>query len=187
MKKNRQEEIRQKGFRMADGRRSYYSGPIPLNNASIKIGKQTLQDAILDLGYLKKVNGKLGNKHLVLKALWEKDLDTLREISNYFYRTNGIYFRVVNSFATLFRYDWYVAPEVTDEKIKEDKILEDFTKVLSFLDESEIAENCSEIALEVLINGAYYGYLTDSRSCIALQQLPIRYCRSRFKVNGRAL
>jgi hypothetical protein len=185
MKKNRQEEIRQKGFRMADGRRSYYSGPVPLNNASIKIGKQTLQDAILDLGYLKKVNGKLGNKHLVLKALWEKDLDTLREISNYFYRTNGIYFRVVNSFATLFRYDWYVAPEVTDEKIKEDKILEDFTKVLGFLDESEIAETCSEMALEVLINGAYYGYLTDSRSCIALQQLPIRYCRSRFKVNGR--
>ena len=185
MKKNRQEEIRQKGFRMADGRRSYYSGPIPLNNASIKIGKQTLQDAILDLGYLKKVNGKLGNKHLVLKALWEKDLDTLREISNYFYRTNGIYFRVVNSFATLFRYDWYVAPEVTDEKIKEDKILEDFNKVLGFLDESEIAENCAEIALEVLINGAYYGYLTDSRNCIALQQLPIKYCRSRFKVNGR--
>ena len=185
MKKNRQEEIRQKGFRMADGRRSYYSGPVPLNNASIKIGKQTLQDAILDLGYLKKVNGKLGNKHLVLKALWEKDLDTLREISNYFYRTNGIYFRVVNSFATLFRYDWYVAPEVTDEKIKEDKILEDFNKVLGFLDESEIAENCSEMALEVLINGAYYGYLTDSRNSIALQQLPIRYCRSRFKVNGR--
>ena len=80
MKKNRQEEIRQKGFRMADGRRSYYSGPVPLNNASIKIGKQTLQDAILDLGYLKKINGKLGNKFLVLKALWEKDLDTLREI-----------------------------------------------------------------------------------------------------------
>lgn len=185
MKKNRQEEIRQKGFRMADGRRSYYAGPVPLNNASIKIGKQTLQDAILDLGYLKKVNGKLGNKHLVLKALWEKDLDTLREISNYFYRTNGIYFRVVNSFATLFRYDWYVAPEVTDEKIKEDKILEDFNKVLGFLDESEIAENCSEMALEVLINGAYYGYLTDSRNSIVLQQLPIRYCRSRFKVNGR--
>lgn len=185
MKKNRQEEIRQKGFRMVDSRRSYYSGPVPLNNSSIKIGKQTLQDAILDLGYLKKVNGKLGNKHLVLKALWEKDLDTLREISNYFYRTNGIYFRVVNSFATLFRYDWYVAPEVIDENAKEDKILEDFTKVLSFLDESEIAKTCEEIALEVLINGAYYGYLTDSPNSIVLQQLPIKYCRSRFKVNNR--
>ena len=65
---NRQEEIRKKGFRMG---RAYYEGP-PLNNASIKIGKQTLQDAILDLGYLRKVNGKLGNKHLVLKALWKK-------------------------------------------------------------------------------------------------------------------
>ena len=124
--KSRQEEIRQKGFRMADQRRSYYAGPVPLNNASIKIGKQTLQDAILDLGYLKKVNGKLGNKFLVLKALWEKDLNTLREISNYFYRTNGIYFRVVNSFATIFRYDWFIAPEVKDENAKEDKILEDF-------------------------------------------------------------
>lgn len=178
---NRQEEIRKKGFRMG---RAYYEGP-PLNNASIKIGKQTLQDAILDLGYLRKVNGKLGNKHLVLKALWEKDLDTLREISNYFYRTNGIYFRVVNSFATLFRYDWYVAPEVLDEKVKEDKILEDFTKILSFLDESEISENCADIALEVLINGAYYGYLTDSKNSIVLQQLPIKYCRSRYKVNNR--
>lgn len=183
--KSRQEEIRQKGFRMADQRRSYYAGPVPLNNASIKIGKQTLQDAILDLGYLKKVNGKLGNKFLVLKALWEKDLDTLREISNYFYRTNGIYFRVVNSFATIFRYDWFVAPEVSDEKVKEDKILEDFNKILNFLDDSEVARNCAEIALEVLINGAYYGYLTDSPNSIALQQLPVKYCRSRFKVNGR--
>ena len=183
--KNRQEEIRQKGFRMADSRRSYYAGPIPLNNSSIKIGKQTLQDAILDLGYLKKINGKLGNKFLVLKALWEKDLDTLREISNYFYRTNGIYFRVVNSFATLFRYDWFIAPEVIDEKIKEDKILSDYTKILNFLDDSEIARNCAEIALEVLINGAYYGYLVDSPNSISLQQLPVKYCRSRFKVNGR--
>ena len=180
----RQEDIHAKGFKMYN--RAYrYEGPTPKDFNSIKIGKQSLQDAILDLGYLKKVSGKLGSKHLVLKALWEKDLDTLREVSNYFYRTNGIYFRVVNSFATLFRYDWYVSIEVNDEKITEDKILPDFIKTLNFLDNSEIARNSTEIALEVLINGAYYGYLVDDSQAITLQQLPIKYCRSRYKVNGR--
>lgn len=172
---NRQAEIHSKGFRINT----------PLNYRSIKIGKQTLQDAILDLGSLKKVNSKLGNKYLILKALWEKDLDTLREISNYFYRTNGIYFRVVNSNATLFRYDWYITPEVFDEKVKEDKIIAEYTNILSFLDESEITSTCDEISTEVILNGAYYGYLIDSPNAIVLQQLPIKYCRSRFKVNGK--
>ena len=178
----RQVDIHSKGFKM----NRYAGDPAPMEySRSIKIGKQTLQDAILDLGYLKKVNSKLGNKHLILKALWERDLDTLREISNYFYRTNGIYFRAVNSFATLFRYDWYITPDITDEKISEDKILTDYTRTLNFLDESEISKNCSEMALEVLINGAFYGYLVDDQNAINLQQLPIKYCRSRFKVNGR--
>ena len=181
---NRQKDIHTKGFRI-NNRRYAYEGPIPSQHSSIKLGKQTLQDAILDLGYLKKVNGKLGNKHLVLKALWEKDLDTLREISNYFYRTNGIYFRVVSSFSTLFRYDWYVAPDIFDDKVSEDKILKEFLTVLDFLDESEVAKNCEDIILEVLLNGAYYGYLIDNPSAITLQQLPIKYCRSRYKVNGR--
>lgn len=177
----RQDKIHDKGFRLQN-RTPHYA---PAEYSKIKIGKQTLQDAILDLGYLKKINGKLGNKYLVLKALWEKDLDTLREISNYFYRTNGIYFRVANSFATLFRYDWFITPEVFDEKVKEDKILDDFSKILNFLDDSVIAETCADIALEVIINGAYYGYLVDDPKRISLQQLPINYCRSRYQINGR--
>lgn len=178
---NRQEEIRSKGFRI----KNISEGYAPYHYNSIRLGKQVLSDAIMDLGYLKKINSKLGNKHLVLKALWERDLDTLREISNYFYRTNGIYFRVINSFATLFRYDWYVAPEVIDESVKEDKILTEFTKILNFLDDSEIAANCEDIALETLINGAYYGYLVDNPNIISLQQLPVKYCRSRYKTNGK--
>lgn len=173
----RQTDIRNKGFRMPN--RGNY------NYSSIRLNKKNLSDAILDLGYLRKVNNKLGNKHLVLKALWERDLDTLREISNYFYRTNGIYFRIINSFATIFRYDWCITPEVYDDKVKEDKILTDYSKILKFLDNSKIAETCIEIALEVLINGCYYGYLVDDQNAITLQQLPVKYCRSRFKTNGR--
>ena len=110
---------------------------------------------------------------LVLKALWEKDLPLLREISNFFYRSNGIYFKACNTYGTLYRYDWYITPEVLDEKAKTEKILKEFSDICNFLDDSNIQKMCADIALDVIINGAYYGYLVDSEDKIVIQQLPI--------------
>lgn len=182
MDQNTQKAIHDKGFKMATGKYRGYEGP--LNYGSIKIGRQVLEDATLNLGALKQINRKLGNKMLVLKALWEKDYPLLREISNYFYRTNGIYFRACNTAASMFRYDWMIVPEVLDESVSEDKIIDEFTKLLNFFDDSRVKKTCNEIALEVVINGAYYGYLADSNDCVSFQQLPINYCRSRYNVNG---
>ena len=80
----------------------------------------------------------------------------------------------------MYRYDWYVVPEIFDDKVKEDKILTDFNKILSYLDNSYIAKTCSDIALGVIKNGAYYGYLINNSKGIMLQELPVNYCRSRF-------
>lgn len=98
---------------------------------------------------------------------------------------SGIYSRVCNSIATLYRYDWYVAPEVYDEKVKEDKVIDELVKILRFLDDSSIAATCEKIARNVIVRGAYYGYIIDSKEACVLQELPLRYCRSRFNVNGR--
>jgi hypothetical protein len=40
------------------------------------------------------------------------------------------------------------------------------------------------MALEVILNGAYYGYIVPSSTGLTIQQLPIAYCRSRFTVKG---
>ena len=53
----------------------------------------------------------------------DNDVVKLRELSNYFYKTSGIYQKVCNYFASMYRYDWYVVPEVYDDNVKEDKIL----------------------------------------------------------------
>lgn len=149
----------------------------------IKVGMKSLDDAILVLGDLKKNgNNNLANKNLILQALADNDIDTLRDVSNYFYKTDGLYQKVCNYFAFLYRYDWYVVPEIIDEKVKQDKILTDFSKVLNYLDNSHIKQLCGEIALEVVKNGAYYGYVVPSDTGIIMQQLPIKYCRSRYKV-----
>ena len=86
-----------------------------LEFGKIKIGRKTLDDVALDLSTLKQANKNYNNKATVLKALANKDVATLREISNYFYRTSGIYFRICNYFAQMYRYDWYILDEIYDE------------------------------------------------------------------------
>jgi hypothetical protein len=66
--RNRQEEIRAKGFNIVENRRGY-EGPTDYNK--IKTGTKTLDDAVLNLGSLRKINRDYGNKDVVLKALSE--------------------------------------------------------------------------------------------------------------------
>ena len=83
-------------------------------------------------------------------------------MSNFFYNTNGIYSRMCNYFAFLYRYDWYIVPEIYQEKgLKTDKIIEEFYRILNYFDKSNIKKLCGDIALEVIRNGAYYGYIVE--------------------------
>lgn len=174
---NRQEAIRAKGFNMMDSRAIEYG--------KIKIGTKTLDDAVLNLGSIQNITRGQINKGVIFRALMDNDIVKLREISNYFYKTSGIYQRVCNYAATMYRYDWYVVPEVYDEKSKtNEKILTDFHKVLNFLDNSYVAKVCGDMALGVVKNGAYYGYVVDSPKGVIIQELPINYCRSRYSVGN---
>ena len=122
----------------------------------------------------------MASKDIVLKALSDNDLVTLREISHFFYRTSGIYQKACNHFATMYRHDWYIAPEIYDENVKEEKVLTEFAKTLNYLNNSNIKKVCSDIALKVILDGAYYAYQVESANNIVLQELPIGYCRTRF-------
>ena len=83
MELTRQEQIREKGFDIIGGN--------PTEYGKIKVGVKTLDDATLNLGAIKNANRNLADKRIILKALAEQDVKTLREISDYFYRTSGIY------------------------------------------------------------------------------------------------
>lgn len=139
-------------------------------------------------------NYRYVNKNVIYQALAKNDLEELRSISNFFYNTNGLYKIICNYFAFLYRYDWYVVPEIYEEfdeeeepekakKLKE-KILKDFTRILNFLDNSYIRKICGDIALEVIKSGAYYGYIVPNGEGLVIQQLPVEYCRSRYSVGG---
>lgn len=154
----------------------------PIDYNKIKVGVKNLEDAVLNLGSIKKANRNFGNKNMVLRALADKDIKTLREISAYFYNTNGIYKSACDYFATLYRYDWYIETQILDEKYSQTKVLKEFHDLLKYLDNSDIRKMCGDIALRSIVYGAYYAYLIPCDDRVVLQELPPDYCRSRYNV-----
>ena len=85
----------------------------------------------------------------------------------------------------MYRYDWYIVPEVYDKKVKTDKVVGEFQRILTSLDNSYIKKNCADIGLTVIRDGAYYGYLVEnSDGSVMLQALPAEYCRSRYSIGN---
>lgn len=93
----------------------------PRDYAKMRVGIRTVDNALVNLGTYKKVNPNYGDKGFVLNAIYRHDYKTLREISEYFFESSGIYYRLCKYLATLYRYDWYVTPYFTDVS-KEKKI-----------------------------------------------------------------
>lgn len=153
--------------------------------SKIKVGIKTLDDAIVNLGELKKINPRLADKKEVLRAINNGDYETMRDISNFFYKTSGIYNRLCRYMAYLYRYDWLITPYINSDNLKPEKVLDGFNKTLMYLDNFEAKRFFGEVALKVIKNGCYYGYLIPQKDRMVIQELPPKYCRSRFSVNGR--
>lgn len=155
----------------------------PIDYGKIKVGVKTLDDATLNLSSYRDFAGYGSiNKNIVFRALATQDYAELRRISNTFYNSNGMYQRVCDYFAFLYRYDWYITQEIYDDTVNQDKVLKEFFKFLNYLDNSYIKKLFTDISLEVVINGCYYGYIVEGENSFTLQQLPVEYCRSRYKV-----
>ena len=183
--RNRMEEIKAKGFQMvppqgADRKQSLVYEGLPTDYKSIKIHSQKLDDAILNLGELKKLNPNLANKDSVLRAIRDYDLKTMRDISDFFYRISGIYARIIRYMAFMYRYDWMITPFINETDVDKKKMLKVFYNCLSTLDDFGVKKQFGEIALQILLHGAYYGYKVPYGDTVVLQELPVNYCRSRF-------
>lgn len=187
--KDRQDAIREKGFSFSgsrDGTTEY---------GKIKVGVKTLEDAVINLGSYKKLWRKYGetarfyDKFEILRAIAEKDYHKIRVISDFFYRTNGIYQRIVNYYATMYRWDWYTIPTIFDDTILENdtkskKVINEFFKALDYLDNTHIKKICGDITLKIIKYGVWYGYVIEGENGILFQDLPVDYCRSRYSVNN---
>ena len=187
---NRQQEIKSKGFNMVP---SLDTSELPtlerrtLDFNKVKIGLKTLEDAVLtNAGDLKRARPDLSDKQTVLRAIDNYDCVKMREISDFFFRTNGIYQRLCKYMANLYCYDWMITPYVNEDKADNEKVLTSFNDALTLLDNFNVKAFLGKAALKVIRYGAYYGYIIEKdKTNSMIQELPANYCRSRYEVNGR--
>lgn len=174
MDEDRQKQIHEKGFDL-------FADPVAVEY----VKRRLLENVTLDLDTIKKSlpHYRYTDKRQILQALADNDIKQLRAISNMYYNIDGIYKRMCNLFAQLYRYDWYVSLKIKD-KGSTDKILKEFQELLEFLDNSYIKKLCGDIALNIMKNGCYYGYVVESNDNIIIQDLPVDYCRSLYSIGG---
>lgn len=184
----RQEQIKNKGFDMMVNRGSEeYVPDFPketVDYSKIQVGAKTLDSPLADINFYKKVNPKI-DKERVLRAINNNNIEDMREISDFFYKANGIYTRLCQYMANLYRYDWVVTPIVLDKKLKSEKVAEGFYKTLMYLDAFKAKKIFGETSLKVVKNGVFYAYKVDNGTRMTFQELPVRYCRSRFSIDGK--
>lgn len=155
----------------------------------IKVGKGVLKNDVVKIIAANSddcMNAIRGIKRKdVVRALYERNMTALRRYSQIFFDTNGIYSRLCRYMAYMYRYDWFVTPVVFDDRIKPDKIVEGWYKSSVLLENSRLKKQFGDIALKVIKDGCYYGYMVEQKAAVYLQELPVGYSRSRYKLNGK--
>ena len=90
----------------------------------IKVGGLKLKDdAFLNVDYLKPKQRRIKRSEIE-RAIDRQDIVKIRDISAYFFYSNGIYQRLCRYMAYLYRYDWFVTPVKYDAKINDAKLTE---------------------------------------------------------------
>ena len=109
------------------------------------------------------------------------DLDSLRQLSRYYYRTNGEYRENIDYLATLPFYDTLVTPIFEEGKGSKTQIIKSFYNACNFVDSLDIKNTFTRISKTWLINGMYNGILREIGNKVSIQDLPLEFCRTRFK------
>lgn len=155
----------------------------PREYNKIKVGRTVLKDdAFLNTDFLKPKQRKMKRSEIE-RAIENQDIKKIRAISEYFFYTNGIYQRLCRYMAYLYRYDWFITPVRYDDKVKDNKVVENWYKAAQYLDNSNLKKFFGDVALKVVRDGCYYGYVMKQKNAAYVQELPVDYCRSRHRVN----
>ena len=188
------------GYESRDLSMSFHDDSLPIDQNSgtvdfqkIKVGVKQLEDAVIDFP-LKKANRNYADKDFILNALKKEDVKTLKSISQFYYRVSGIYARLCRYLAYMYRYDWYIVPYVaggdtypTDSDKGDisannvEKIITNFFKTMRYLDNFKAKKTLKEIAIKIVVEGCYYGYIEHTATGPTIQELPSEFCRSRYK------
>ena len=156
----------------------------------INLGNKTIDDAILEIGVLKRANPNYTDEDRILQAIAKNDVAYLREVSDFFFRASGIYYGLIRYLSNIYLYDWFLVPHIHDKEDLEKeknakKLKEQYHLAVERLENFETKKVFPEITQKVLLQGVYYGYkIKSNNNSYYLQELPPNYCRHVWDVGN---
>ena len=124
-------------------------------------------------------------------AINKKDKKTCRMISNMFYASNPVYVRLVEYLANILCFYWACYPTyLTSLEKNEDELKRDWLYAINYIEKINPELFGKEMLLKVLINGEIFIAVKErvtgkKAKAFGVQELPISWCRSVKKINGR--
>lgn len=160
-----------------------------LNAFSLSIDKMV---ATSERSYDKYASFRKGFKHKdytkeeTQRILDCGDSEDLSDLSINFFYSSGFYRRTLCHYATILKYSYLFisTKKKHDTDFSTDKNKQRYFNASQYLEELNLRAFGPYIALRVLLRGAYYGVIRELDDGIGIQDLPNRYCRSRFKGKG---
>lgn len=137
-----------------------------------------------DVGQYQAMGRSIYTKRIVVKAIESREIPQIRSISKHFFHTSGIYGRACRYLAFLPTYDHLITPTLLHDEVRRENLLSDFNRSLRFVDAMNLKTKLQQVALTVVIEGVYYGYVRNNGQTIVLQDLPVNWCRSLYKMDG---
>lgn len=110
-------------------------------------------------------------------------IETQIILSRNYFEKGGFYQRLLMHYATLLKYANILIPNPGFGKnLSETYIQKKYFNATNFLDNARLPKLFTHIAIKVLRDGSYYGVIQEvTDKSISILDLPIFYCRSRFK------
>lgn len=104
-------------------------------------------------------------------------------LSRNYFSKGGFYQRLLLHYATLLKYVGLLIPNPNfGKKLSEQYIVKKYNNAVAFIDNARLPKLFTHIAIKALRDGCYYGVIQDvTDKSISILDLPIFYCRSRFK------
>ena len=104
-------------------------------------------------------------------------------LSRNYFTKGGFYQRLLLHYATLLKYTSLLIPNPSFGKnLSESYIKKKYNSAVTFIDTAKLPKLFTHIAIKALRDGCYYGVIQEvTDKSISVLDLPILYCRSRFK------
>lgn len=175
----------ERNFRLQQGKPHNQNFSLDFNK--MKVGNKVLANDVTAVLDFFVNNDTRMTREKIQRAIKQDDIIQLREISKHYFTKSGIYSRLCQYMASLYRYDWTITPIFYGgySHSQKEKIASNWYKASFFLENCQLKKTFNNIALKVIVDGAYYGYKIQQKDVVYLQELPVNYCRSRYELNGK--